>query len=86
VSALERKLIRCIEKTRRDLAGVTASTVGILARLDIYVPERTLRYKLLQMERSGLVRRPLGPKSGWALALPVRQGLRAANRQLAYTM
>lgn len=78
MSPFEFLLIRMIEQTRRDLAGDTAPTLAIMARLPVCVPDRSLRYYLLKLERRGYVARPLGPKSGWALTLPVRRGLRAA--------
>lgn len=77
MSPFEFLLIKTLEQTRRDLAGSTVPTLAVMARLPVRVPDRTLRYYLRTMECRGLVHRPRGPKSGWAVTLPVRQGLRA---------
>ena len=72
-------ILKTIEQARRDLAGMTASTRSIHARLPMSVSDRTLRHYLRQMESRGYVRRPLGPKSGYALSFSVAKGLRAAR-------
>lgn len=72
MSPFEMVLLKTIETARRDQVRVTASTVAIMARLPVSVPDRTLRHYLRVLENRNYVYRPLGPKSGWAVTLPVR--------------
>lgn len=68
MSPFDELLLKTLDRARRDQAGSTASTRAIAARLPMAVPERSLRYYLGKLERYGAIHRPLGPKSGWALA------------------
>jgi len=72
MSPFELILLQTIETARRDRVHATASTVAIISRLPVSVPERTLRHYLRVLENRNYVYRPLGPKSGWAVTPPLR--------------
>lgn len=75
MSAFEFALLKTLHQAKRDLRRAVP-TYALQARLDVIIPERTLRYHLRRMELKGLVARPNGHRSGWACSLPVERGLR----------
>jgi len=72
-------VVSAIMQAKRDLNAVTVPTTAIQVRLGIRIPERTLRWRLSQMEQARMVKRPRGPKSGWTVSRPVRRGLWSAR-------
>lgn len=70
MSPFEELLIRAIDQTRRDRACVSVPTRYLSIRLSLMglnIPDRSLRHHLNNLEKSGYVNRPIGPKSGWAV-------------------
>lgn len=75
VSTFEFALLKALHQAKRDLRRAVP-TYALQARLNVIIPERTLRYQLRKLEQRGYVVRPDGYRSGWACSLPVERGLR----------
>jgi repressor of nif and glnA expression len=75
VSTFEFAVLRALHQAKRDLRR-SVPTYALQARLNVMIPERTLRYHLRKLEMRGYVARPEGHRSGWACSLPVERGLR----------
>lgn len=64
LSDRQRKIRDSIEQLRRETSRWPhAKEIGV----SIGYSERAIRYELSHMERIGVVCRPSGPRSGWAL-------------------
>lgn len=60
----DRKVLDALRNLRRMFKRVYAWQVA----MEIEMSERTARYCLCRLEKSGLVQRPNGQRSGWGLA------------------